>query len=103
LDCDHCTTKKSIPDKKMGFMRSTSSIRPFQVVGTDILGPLPMSKEENRYILTFTDHFTKWVERYAILEATAKIVAQHFVQDIVFRHKCPEKLLQIEKKRLLGN
>jgi hypothetical protein len=79
LDCDHCTTKKSILDKKMGFMRSTSSIRPFQVVRTDILGSLPTSKEENRYILTFMDHFTKWVEEYAILEATAKIVAQHFV------------------------
>jgi hypothetical protein len=79
LDCDHCTTKKLILDKKMEFMRSTSSIRPFQVVGTDILGPLPMSKEENRYILIFMDHFIKWMEEYAISEATTKIVAQHFV------------------------
>jgi hypothetical protein len=38
-----------------------------------------MLKEENRYILTFTDHFTKWVEEYAILEAIAKVVAQYFV------------------------
>jgi hypothetical protein len=43
----------------MEFMRSISSIKPFQVVRTDILGSLPTSKEENRYILTFTDHFTK--------------------------------------------
>jgi hypothetical protein len=63
----------------MGFMRSTSSIKPFQVVGTDILEPLSTSKEKNRYILTFTDHFTKWVEEYAISEAIAKVVAQHFV------------------------
>jgi hypothetical protein len=63
----------------MEFMRSTSSIKLFQVVRTDILESLPMSKEKNRYILTFIDHFTKWVEKYAISEAIAKVVAQHFV------------------------
>jgi hypothetical protein len=71
LDCDYYTTKKSILNKKMGLMKIISTNRPFQIVGTDILGPLPASNSRNRYILTFTDHFIKWVEKYAILEALA--------------------------------
>jgi hypothetical protein len=55
----------------MGLMKIISTNRPFQIVGTDILGLLPASNSRNRYILTFTDHFTKWVERYTILEASA--------------------------------
>jgi hypothetical protein len=102
LDCDHCTTKKSFPDKKMGLMKSISTNRPFQIVGTDILGPLPASNSGNRYILTFTDHFTKWVEGYAIPEASAKQIAQHFVKEIVFRHGCPERLLSDRGPAFIG-
>jgi hypothetical protein len=101
LDCDHYTTKKLISNKKMGFMRSKSSIRPFQVVGTDILGPLLTSKEENRYILTFMDILlNRWKNMQS--EAIAKVIAQYFVWNIVFRYKCPEKLLLDRKKAFIG-
>jgi hypothetical protein len=56
----------------MELMKIISTNRLFQIVRTDILGPLLASNNGNRYILTFTDHFIKWVERYAILEASAK-------------------------------
>jgi hypothetical protein len=53
-------------------MKTISTNRPFQIVRTDILGPLSAFNNRNRYILTFTDHFTKWVEKCAILEVLAK-------------------------------
>jgi hypothetical protein len=77
--------KKSILDKKMGFIHSMSTNRLFQTVETDILGLLSVINNENRYILTFTDHFTKWIEEFAILEAIAKMIAQYFVKEIIFR------------------
>jgi hypothetical protein len=77
--------KKSILDKKMGFIHSMSTNRLFQTVETDILGLLSVINNENRYILTFTDHFTKWIEKFAILEAIAKMIAQYFVKEIIFR------------------
>ncbi len=40
--------------------------RPFVRVGLDIIGPLPMTKQGNSYIITLVDYFTKWVEAKAI-------------------------------------
>jgi len=35
-----------------------------QLVATDILGPLPLTKNGNSYLLVATDYFTRWVEAY---------------------------------------
>jgi hypothetical protein len=83
-------------------MKTISTNRPFQIVGTNILGPLPASNNRNRYILTFTDHFTKWMERYIISETLTKQIAQYFIKEIVFRYKCPEKLLSDRKLAFIG-
>lgn len=40
--------------------------RPFELVLIDICGPYPISDRGNCYIFVITDHFTKWVEAYAI-------------------------------------
>jgi hypothetical protein len=86
----------------MELMKIISTNRPFQIVGTNILGLLLASNSGNRYILTFTNHFIKWVEKYAILKVSAKQIAQHFVKEIVFRHKCSEKLLSDRRLAFIG-
>ncbi len=59
---------------------------PFQVIGTDIMGPFPVTNKGNRYIITFTDHFTKWVEAFAIPRIDALTIAKIYVEDIICRH-----------------
>ena len=39
---------------------------PFQITYMDISGPYPLTTRRNKYILTFIDHFTKFVETLAI-------------------------------------
>jgi len=36
--------------------------RPFVHLGLDIIGPLPTTSRNNRYIIVVVDYFTKWVE-----------------------------------------
>ena len=41
---------------------------PFEVTSMDITGPYVLTTRKNKYLLTFIDHFTKYVE--AIQSAT---------------------------------
>jgi hypothetical protein len=43
------------------------------------------------------------VEKYTILEALAKQIAQYFVKEIIYRYKCPEKLFLDRKLAVIGN
>ena len=59
----------------------------------DIVGPLPMIKQGNKYIVVATDYLTKWPEARALPNAKASSVVSFFYEDIICRHGCPKKLL----------
>ena len=47
---------------------TTSSVRPFDLINVDFLGPFP----DNTYVLVIIDAFTKWTELYHCNDATAR-------------------------------
>ena len=59
----------------------------------DIIGPLQLSLNGNKYILVAVDAFTKYPEAIAIPDITAKTVADAFLRMIVYRHGAPKKLV----------
>ena len=67
--------------------------RPFDRLGMDIVGPLPLTKLGNRYIIVATEYLTKWPEARALSNARAALVASFFYEDIICRHGCPKELL----------
>jgi IS30 family transposase len=66
---------------------------PFSKIGIDIVGPLPLTENGNKYIVVATDYMTKWPEAKAIPQATAQQVANFIYEDIICRHGCPQLLL----------
>ena len=44
-------------------------------VGIDMIGPLPLTKKGNKYIVTLVDYFSKWPEAAPLPEKTAAGVA----------------------------
>ena len=54
---------------------------PFEVTSMDNTGPYLLTPRGNRFLLTFIDHFSKYVEAYPIpdqmAETCAKIYASH--------------------------
>ena len=50
---------------------------PFQVVSIDITGPYPMTARENKYLLTFIDHFTKYTEAFPCRTKLPKHVTEY--------------------------
>ncbi len=54
---------------------------PWHHVGIDFIGPIhPISKNGNRFILTLSDYFTKWVEAIALPSKCAIGVARSLFQ-----------------------
>lgn len=40
--------------------------KPLEIITTDIFGPLKVSKDGYKYVIAIIDHFTKWLELYAL-------------------------------------
>ena len=74
-----------------------------QRVAMDILGPLPQTPRDNKYILVIGDYFTKWTEAYAIPNMEAETVANIFVNEFVARHGPPEFLHTDQGKNFESN
>ena len=56
-----------------------------QLVSIDILGPLPVTEEGNKYVLATVDHFTRWVEAFPIRNQEATTVARILVDELFCR------------------
>ena len=73
----------------------------FQQWGLDFIGEInPTSSVKNKWILTATDFFTKWVEFIPTWNATDKVIINFIQENILSRFGCPKKLLTENVKLL---
>src|SRR5947207_8776384 len=56
---------------------------PFYQIGIDIVGPLPRTVRNKKYIVVAIDYLTKWPEAKAISEATAEKVSEFIYEQII--------------------
>ena len=84
--------KRSGPPKKYrhSFIEWQASY-PFDHIGIDFMGPLPMSNG-NKHILVIGDHFTKWYWAIPLLDQTAVSTANVLVDHWINRFGCPHSL-----------
>jgi len=73
-------------------------VQPFHHLGIDLVGPLPLTKQGNRYLVVATEYVTKWPEVKAIPAKTAIEVTTFLYKDIICRHGCPRELLSDQGK-----
>ena len=66
---------------------------PNEVVAMDIVGPLPISTKDNRYVLTVMDHASCWVQAYPLPSKSARNVMDAFNTGWVSRYGAPAILL----------
>ncbi|CAG8749256.1 10422_t:CDS:2, partial [Rhizophagus irregularis] len=59
---------------------------PFHQIGIDFVGPLPITTNGNKYIITAMDYLTKWPEARPVKEATAEQAALFIYEEIICRH-----------------
>nr|CAH7743752.1 unnamed protein product [Callosobruchus chinensis] len=80
--CDLCQKTKCCATTQ-GPLHSVLPRRPGELVCTDLIGPLPVSRGGTTYILVFVDAFTKYVKIYALKRATTKAILKRLLKDYV--------------------
>ncbi len=101
LSCIECQQRKGHLHE-LGLPQSFRSSGFMQVLGADFLGPLPVTRKGNRYILVFTDLWSKFVEVFAVPQCDAVTVANIFYHEIVCRMGAPQALLTDRGKAFIG-
>ena len=100
--CPACIIRKPTTTQQVGKLSSIPVFAPFELVGIDILGPLPLSDDGNKWIVVFTDHFTKWAEAFPIANHDAKTIADLLVKNVMCRFGCPKKLVSDQGKEFMS-
>ena len=100
--CDSCqrtSPKGRTPRFPMQFMPTVGE--PFDVVGVDLVGPLPVSSSGRQYILVLVDHATRYPEAVPLRSITAKAVAEALFQ-IFGRLGFPRQILTDQGTQFTG-
>ena len=81
--------------KPMGTMELSLDFptEPWQVLASDLIGPLPKSYANHEYLLVFVDLFSKWVELIPITKGRGKHIALKLVRDILCCYGSFKKLI----------
>ena len=83
--CSVCNKNKTPNVKAKAALGSYHAGAPMERVHIDILGPLPTTEQNNKYILVTVDQFTKWMECYPIKDQKAETVAKVLASEFISR------------------
>jgi len=93
LSCQLENRRKVIPGINM-IPPSSIPVGPlFHRMSVDVLGPLPCTTTNKKYIVVFVEYLSRWPEAFAIEKADASTIAQLITEEIVPRFGPPEILL----------
>jgi hypothetical protein len=87
--CSVCNRFKSLNKKSKAALQKYLVGHPMDRVGIDVIGPLPISKKNNKYILVIGDHFTRWMEAYPLPDQQSETIAQKLVLKFISRFGTP--------------
>jgi hypothetical protein len=90
--CDGCSSRKGPPRKPKAPLQLYTVGAPMERIAIDIMGPLPVSENGNRYLLVTMDYFSKWPEVYPIPNQEARTVANALVREFFCRFAIPKEL-----------
>lgn len=82
--CESCQRKKLVRVRtKLPMVITDTPTDIFHKVAMDIVGPLPITKSDNRYLLTIQCNLTKFIDAIPIVDATAQSIGTAFATEFI--------------------
>jgi hypothetical protein len=91
--CDTCQRRNRKREFRAPLGEVTEPFQAFQIAHMDVVGPLPLSGNKNRYVITFVDKLTKYAEAIPLPEVSAVTCAKAYATQIVTRQGPSEILV----------
>lgn len=91
--CLKCLQRKnpSIPDRPPSGNLPVPA-KPFQWWSIDFQGPLPVTKQGNKYLCVFVDPFSKWIEAFPTPDQTAETTTRLLTDEVFSRYGVAEHI-----------
>ena len=78
--CTEC--QKKLKTRRKELLNPIQVGRAFERIGIDLVGPLSITTQNNRYIIVATDYLTKWPEARAVPDAGANTLANLYLKKL---------------------
>lgn len=91
--CPECCRYKASNQKPSGLLQTPAYAQRFETLSIDLFGPLPETPSGEKWIFIVQDCATKWVELFALKEATAMECATTLVEEVALRFGLPRQVI----------
>ncbi|XP_022837616.1 uncharacterized protein LOC111364804 [Spodoptera litura] len=91
--CDFCQKYKPTNLKPAGLLQTPVPHQRFEVLAMDLFGPLPEGDKGEKWILLIEDTASRWVELFALRDATAESCAKALIEEVFLRYGFPRRVI----------
>lgn len=91
--CTECQRYKPSNQKPGGLVQTPVPAQRFEVIAVDLFGPLPKGKNGERWIMVVEDTASRWIELFALQEATAEVCTKVLIGEIFMRYGVPRRIV----------
>jgi Integrase core domain len=88
-----CAKSRLKRNRRTTYLKLFPPSQPLEFISLDILGPLPVTKSGNKYLVVFGDRYSKAMRVVAVPNITTETLARAFVLDWVAVYGIPLLLL----------
>lgn len=102
--CESCQKNKLVRKKNRAPMEiTTTSSKPFEKIFIDVVGPLPLTENGNKFILTLQDDLTKFSRAYAIPNHETETIAKKLVENFICTFGIPITIVSDQGRDFTSN
>ena len=76
---------------------------PWHTIGLDIMGPLPTTARQKRFILVVVDYFTRWIELFPLKSTTSINMANILMNEVFSRYGLPKHIVSDNGPQFVSN